>query len=339
MAFELLDTRELMGVIETRQPLLTFWLDRYFNNSFFSDSEYIDFDVVDRGRRLAPFVVPNVQGQPVLQQGEYTRRFKPAYVKPKDAVDPNRLLKRRMGEALGGSMTPQEREDAIVADILQEHRDMITRRWEWMACEAATKGEVTVSGENYPTRTVQFGRAAANNVVLSGGALWDAGTADPLANIRTWNTQVFRSGSAGRDLIMGVDAADAFFQNAKVSDALETRRGSATTLEKYNVSGSPVVFHGTLVGGINIFTYNDVYEDNDGIEQPFLASDEVILIGDIAGTRAFGAIMDRRAGWEAQAIFPKMWEQEDPSGLFIMSQSAPLMIPGRPNASLRASVL
>lgn len=339
MAFEIVETHDLMGVIENFQPVPSFWLDTFFNSSHFSDSEYIDFDIIDKGRRLAPFVAPNVQGQPMLQRRESIRKFKPAYLKPKDALDPQRLLRRRAGESLGGSMTPQEREDAIVAEILADHDEMIRRRWEWMACEAVTKGQVTVSGENYPTRTVGFSRDAGNTVTLSGTALWDDAAATPLTNVRSWGQTVLKSGRAARYLIMGVDASAAFFSNAQVEDAVETRRGSATQLEKYNVSGSPIIYHGDLPGGVSVITYNDVYEDNDGIEQPFLAADEVVLAGDVQGIRAFGAIMDRKAAWASVAMFPKMWEQEDPSGLFLMTQSAPLMIPARPNAALRATVL
>ena len=59
----------------------------------------------------------------------------------------------------------------------------------------------------------------------------------------------------------------------------------------------------------------------------------------VDGVRAFGAIMDRKAGWRATPFFPKMFEQEDPSAVYLMTQSAPLMIATRPNATLKAKVL
>lgn len=340
MAFEIYETHELMGVIENFPPVPSFWLDRFFGRSFFSNTEWIDFEQVTKGRRLAPFVAPNVQGQPMLQRAESIKRFKPAYVKPKDPVDPARLLRRRPGEALGsGSLTLQEREDAIVADILGDHDEMIRRRWEWMACQAVVVGMVTIEGENYPTRTVGFGRHTDNTVVLSGTAKWDQSAGDALANLKTWNTQIRKSGTSGRNLIMGRNASDAFFEDTKVKEMLETRRGSTAALEAYNVDGSPVTYHGNLPGGVALWTYNDVYEDNDGTEIDFLDPDDVVLAGDVDGVRCFGAIMDRKASWASQAMFSKMWEQEDPSGLFLMTQSAPLMVPARPNGVVRATVL
>jgi hypothetical protein len=34
-----------------------------------------------------------------------------------------------------------------------------------------------------------------------------------------------------------------------------------------------------------------------------------------------------------------MWQQEDPSATFVMSQSAPMTIPVNPNQTLKATVL
>lgn len=343
MAFEILDTQELAGITRNLPALPDFWLSRYFRRSHFSDSQWIEFDELTKGRRLAPFVAPNVQGQPMLQAAQAVRRFKPAYIKPKDAVDPARLLKRMVGEALGGTMSLQEREDAIIAEILADHRDMILRRHEWMACEAIRKGQVTISGENYPERTVIFGRKDTHDIVLTGSARWGESGADPLGNIKAWNTLINASGSKGVDLIMGSNVSGVFFDDEKVQRMLETRRGSSVALESFNVDGSPVQYHGSLTAGtnagLNLFTYSEIYEDNDGTEQPFLDPNEIVLVGDPDGVRAFGAIMDRKAQWAPTALFQKMWEAEDPSGLFLMSQSAPLMVPGRPNATVRATVL
>lgn len=338
MAIEAYETSELLTVVENLPPVQSYWLDLYFNRQFNSDSEWIDLDLIDRGRRLAPFVAPNVQGQPMVSQRDYTRRFKPAYIKPKDPVDPARAMVRRAGEQWGGSLSPQEREDLIVADIFRVHDESIRRRWEWMACEAIKFGQVTVEGENYPSRTVVFGRASTHTVTLSGTARWNQTGSDPIADITAWAVLMQRSGRPARRLTMGVNASVSFFSNAKVKELFETRRGSTFTAESRIASGETAVYHGTLPGGIELWTYHDFYENNDGTEIEFLDANAVVLTGNPEGVRAFGAIMDSRAGYQPLAMFPKMWYSEDPSGLFAMTQSAPLMIPTRPNSTLYAVV-
>jgi len=56
------------------------------------------------------------------------------------------------------------------------------------------------------------------------------------------------------------------------------------------------------------------------------------------GVRCFGAIRDKKAGYQALEFFMKNWEIEDPSHEYIMSQSAPLMVPKEPNATYSIKV-
>lgn len=342
MAFEIIETHELMKVVSTLHRPSSYWLDLCFPQVHLSNSEYIDFDIVDKARRLAPFVAPTVQGQPMVQRGESIRKFKPAYIKPKDPVDPARLLRRTAGEMFGGSLSPSQREDLIVNDILQEHSDGIWRRWEWMAAGAIIDSAITVTGENYPTVNLAFGRDATHTVTLSGATLWTDPASKPLEDIENWMQKVFRkSGYVVTRITMGLDAWNAFYKHSTVEKMLDTRRGSDNKIETGPGDGTPAQFRGRLTSnGVEIWTYNDIYEDNTGTAQPFMAQDSIVLTSSaVDGVRAFGAIMDRKAGWNAQPMFPKMWEQEDPSGLFLMTQSAPLMIPTRPNATLKAKVV
>ena len=339
MPIEIHDTVELMGVMRNFPTENNFWLDRYFTRSYFSNSEWIEFDEIETNRRLAPYVVPNVQGQPMRLDGYETTRIKPAYLKPKHTLDTSHVLRRRPGEQWGGSMTPAQRDSAIVLDVLALQADSIRRRWNQMAAEVLQTGALTITGENYPTRLVDFERDPLNTVVLAGTTAWNGADADPWGNFTAWNQRVYESGSPGRDVVMGRNASAALFANEKFREAFETRRGSNAQMELYNTVGSPVVYHGTIPGGLNLFTYGDNYDDNMGNKVEYLDPDDVLLIGDIGGVRAFGAIMDRKAGFAPVAMFPKMWENEDPSALYLMTQSAPMMVPTNVNSSLRATVI
>ena len=344
MAIGIYETAELVKVIRTVHAPTSYWLDLLFPSVITFDTKEIDFDYVDKSRRLAPFVAPTAQGVPLVQEGYVTRRFTPAYIKPKDMVDPARLMKRQAGEALMGDLSPAQREDMIVADILETHRFAIERTWEWMAASAAIDGAITVSGPDYPTKNISFGRDASLAKNLTGTARWsDTANSKPLRDIENWMQEVHRlSGYTPTRITMGINAWDAFKNHPDVKDMLDTRRGSKNALESGPGAGLPWQFRGSLdsAGGLEVWTYNDIYEDASGNAVNFLNQDTVVLTSPaVEGVRAFGAIQDRRAGWAPSAMFPKMWEQEDPSGLYLMTQSAPLMIPTRPNASLKAKVL
>lgn len=82
-------------------------------------------------------------------------------------------------------------------------------------------------------------------------------------------------------------------------------------------------------GFIDLWTYKNEYEDENGDVQDFMDPRDVVGVGNnFQGVRAFGAIKDKRS-LEAIPMFPKVWDKdEDPSGTFTMTQSAPLMVPG-----------
>lgn len=93
------------------------------------------------------------------------------------------------------------------------------------------------------------------------------------------------------------------------------------------------------IDGFDIWTYAGTYHDDAGDKQNMLPAGTVLLVGDIMGTRAFGAIKDEEQGLSAVEYFSKSWVENDPSQRFIMTQSAPLTVPYRINASLKAKVL
>ena len=66
-----------------------------------------------------------------------------------------------------------------------------------------------------------------------------------------------------------------------------------------------------------------------------------VLLGSrsgIEGVRCYGAIKDEQAGFQANRYFPKSWLENDPAVRWMLLQSAPLVVPYRPNASMCVTV-
>ncbi len=346
--FDLYSTATLLDVLRVQPPESAYWLDNFFGRTINFTTEEILFDKVVAQRRLAPFVSPVVQGRVMRKQGYQTLSFRPAYTKPKHVVDPNRVFARAAGEAIGGASTPGARWNAAVAENLREEKDAIQRLWNWMAAMAIIHGEVTVAGEDYPTQVVNFGRDAGLTNTLLLTARWGEADADPLGDIKDMRTLAFvKGGSPITRLTMGLDAFDKFYADADVKKLLEGKdvsRVSDSTMSAFGSPGSPFEYRGVLQGAngqgrLEVYTYNEQYEDEAGATVGFMDSNDVIGTGQsLNGTRCFGAIRDKRAGLAAISLFPKMWDQEDPSVTYTMTQSAPLMVPGNPNNSFRLKV-
>lgn len=321
-----------------------FWL-RFYNRIVTSTAQQIMFDQLPiRDRRLAPFVAPNVQGRILKQRGRPMAAFSPAYLKPKHKITPDRAIPRRPGEPLLGNLTPEARYNAIIADCLREEREMIERRWDWMAAQATIFGYVDVYGEDYPKVRVDFGRDASLTIVLAGGAVWTAETADPIADINLGRTRAFAlGGSSVNTLVFGLTAWTNFVERIDLDKLLDkNNRGSESVVNSTGLqSGEPYEYQGRIRGPngggfIDLYTYSNEYEDENGDMQPYMDPRDVVGIGNnFQGVRAFGAILDKRS-LEAVPMFGKVWTaDEDPSGDFTMTQSAPLMVPGNPNNSFR----
>ncbi len=158
---DLYSSNVLTGTVNSLQAPPQFLIDTFFPAVQTENSEEIHFDVENDIMGLAPFVSPLVEGKVVEEQGFVTKTLKPAYVKPKTAVDPNRAIKRYMGEQIGGNLSPADRQRLILADLLGAQRKMILNRQEWMAASVLTTGKVTISGDLYKTVELDFGRDAA----------------------------------------------------------------------------------------------------------------------------------------------------------------------------------
>lgn len=345
MAFDLYSTAALLGVVRVTPIESSYWLDQFFGRQITFESEQIMFDRIETNRRLAPFVSPVVQGRVMRSQGYETRAFRPAYSKPKHVVDPNRVFARLAGEDLGGSSTPAQRWNAAVVENMAEERRALQRLFNWMAAMSVIHGKVTITGEDYPTQVVDFGRDAGLTRVLAGTARWGEADAKPLDDIRDLRTLAFqKSGSPINRLTMGIEAFDRFFADQSVKDLLKGDQRVTTSDSQLSALGStdtPFEYRGVLQGAngqgrIEIYTYNEQYEDRNGATVDYMSPFDVVGTGgSIQGVRCFGAIRDTRAGLQAMPIFPKMWDQEDPSVTYTMSQSAPLMVPANTNNSFR----
>lgn len=346
MTIQLYDTHTLQGVIRNIKPANQFWLSLAFPRAQTFDTEFIDFDVLSRGRRMAPFVSPSVQGKVIRHEGYTTKRFAPAYSKMKSVVDPRRTMKRLAGEAYTGALSPEARRNAIVADILATHAEMHTRRMEWMAASSVINSTVTVSGENYPTQVVDFGRAANQTLALTGGNQWGQAGIKPLDNLEAWCERVAESsGFLPTDVVMGLDAWKVFRADADVLKALDTNfRGSSASLNLFEPSpltpAQPWALRGTI-GNLRIWTYNDLVEDDAGNTTSLLDQKTVVLVNGagLEGVRAFGAVLDPVNGYQATEMFAKNWIENDPAAEFLMTQHAPLTVVARPNASMTVKVL
>lgn len=340
---DIFSTQVLSKVVERLRTPPSFLLDTFFPNVQTSDKEEILFDVTDSKPRISPFVSPLLPGKVVDSGGYRTKSFKPAYVKDKRRFDANIPYKRVAGETIGGSLLPSQRYERALATTLTDQLDNLTRREEVMAAEILRTGKVVVSGDGYPAQTVDFGRDSELTKALSGSATWESSGVNPLDNLEDWAIAIQdKSGVVAKIVVMDPKAWKVFRSNATVQKYLDIRRGTSNSLNidpSIRSEDTKARYVGAI-GDFDIYVYNDTYINDNG-ETAKLLLDKTVLLGSkdgLEGTRCYGAIHDEKANWTATRYFTKSWLEEDPSVRWLLLQSAPLVVPYRPNASMCVTI-
>jgi hypothetical protein len=272
-----------------------------------------------------------------------TTQFKPAYVKPKTRLDPFRPIRRMIGEQIGGQdMSPVEREAQNLAFELAQQIQMIDRRLEWMAAQALVNGSVTVAGENYPSQTVNFNRDSSLTIALSGAAKWGQAGVLPTESLLDWSALPLKaSGLTVTDVILTPTPWKYLRKDTNFVQVIQSFQNAEPTLRASGVAANTGGQFLGRWGQFNLWLYYDWFIDPaDDTEKPMLA-DGTVLMGSnqLDGVRAFASIIDPELGYGAMPYAPKSWTTKDPGARWLMTQSAPLVIPTQVNASLAATVI
>lgn len=349
---------QLLGTFREDSKLPSFWRDLAFSGApIFSDDRDIEFSKVNSLRRVAPFVSPSSEGVAIYNNRETVSRVTTAYIKLLDSVraeDFTGKLEVGAGElGAGRKLTPAQRWNFRIAELTVQHETAINNRIELMCFEAIADGIVTVRDDDTNAVTyVNFGRDPSHTITLSGAALWSATTSDPLGNFTAWKTLARRPkgpassqrfGSAPVLWIMGASAAAAFRANEAVKKELDLNyaRTSQTRINTGVLDGLDIEYIGRLNNGDDVWMYNEYYEDVNGDIVPVMDPRDVIGINPAAvnGQIAFGTIANFKANLASMERFPNMFPNASGSEVYLSNESAPMVFPVNPNATLRARVL
>ena len=332
-------------------------MDNYFLKTFFPSqinhtTDQILIDTVENTHRIANFVHPDAKAPVTEDLGYATKYVKPAYIKELRVHTPDRAIKRLAGEAITGSMSPEQRSKINMNLAIKDAMEMVERRKEKMAFDACLNAKVEIKGKGFDTE-VDFGRNPGLNIVLGK----TKGFTDPIW--AKWDHK--ESGKLTADLHTQFSMlADYFFDISKVTpthtlmtsatfrqivlnpsvrELLDFRRGDDSDV--YLGARKPhygIRYAGRL-GEFRIFTYRNDYQNEEGQSVQFLEDGIVMFLStQLQGVRHYGMIHDFGAKLAALPYYANSWTEENPSKRLFQIQSSPLMVPYRPNCSMKVKV-
>lgn len=364
MPLELWTQRDLIGIRKDMklEGATDFWRKTFFKGRHFSRNKEIHFGEISGHRIMAPFALPSSMGKPIMtERGAKLESFTPGYIKLLDAVRPEEATTVTPMEILTGEeLSIDARFDARTAEISKEHVTAIYRTWDWLCARAAIDGKVEIKyhadqGMPYPSVIIDFGRNPTHTVAYGAGADWSDPSVDIFAEVQGFIDTARKSKFGGNltQMFVGANVAPFFANNQSIVEKLDTQiRGGEGTqftrgLQYYNEDQNVPTYIGRLGGNggsIDIYAYSDQQYDNEGNVHEMLDPNDVFLTAPgVDGLMAFGAIYDLKAIGSGNGaptdVFQKQYEQDNPSQLNLLSQSAPLPIPRFPNRTFKATVL
>lgn len=355
MQFKTYSASQIRGLIDLARPKPTLFLDKFYPGNLRSDTDIIHIESLpNKGRKLAPRVSPLAPGRPIGNRGTSVQTFRPTYLKYSTPVDADGPVDTTPVDLFSVNYVsdPEQRRINERNRILIEQTEDTYQTWEWMGAMAAIHGYVDTSYIGKPEQRVYFGRDPSLTVTKTDGTYWGQNNVSILEDLDSWRRLMHAApgGMAGSFAIAGPAVQDEInrsMRKGELKDLIDTRYGpDGTTLTRGLVDVDDISFMGRISGKMELYGYSAKFEDKNQLgeifeHQPLGDNEIAIFAKNIEGTKAFGRIRDDDAGNKPIPLHIKNYRsmQNDRNVEHIVAQSAPIMIPGAPNRTFKATVL
>lgn len=332
---DIFDTPVMNRVVDSMPDTTSFLVDMFFSEVQVSEEETIMFDVTNGRKLVTPFVSPLAEGKIIANLGYETDSFRPAYAKDRRMFDPKKLGKRTPGEKIGGSLTREQRLSKSLKANMAEQIEMLGNRFELMAGDVLVNGSATITGEQYPTRVVDFRRRAANRVVKTGATRWGEVGVSPWDDVDTEAQEMSDATGFGvTDIIFTLDAWK-LFKPSIPKDALDSTLANLAMTEValgYVRQPRDGAQYRGKSGPYRFWTYSGTFTDPETMQTVSTLPPYTVIFASesIDGVRHFGAIQDLEA-LQPRQYFVKSRDLWNPSRRELLMQAAPLLVPYRIN--------
>lgn len=327
MPFDIYDTIFMMACVREKPKVYSFLKDRYFQRTeaFQTEKVFVDFDDGE-GDIMAPFVIPRVGKVPMDRVGYETRELAPSYIAPSRPLTVDLLTRRRAGESIVSTMTPEQRARAYLVEDLDFLDRTITRREEWMcaqtmlhnACHMEHVGDRIDADKTIPMDVYYYEQGGHNRGVFEPSAKWAVGTATKRG---TWYSDVCRlaadlceSGRNAADLIVGADVGEMILSDPWVVSMMDNRRITLGTIDpRWQENGAVYIaqlnFSGIM---LDIFVYRGTYQEMVGrklVTRTYIPKTAALIAAPGTGILRYGAVtqveMDKQLYTRTGSRVPK----------------------------------
>lgn len=343
------NTADLLAVYKIGKAPSTFLQDRYFKDGRNFATEEVLVEYKKGIQRLAPFVSPEINGKIVKREGYSAKAYKPALIAPKRSMTIDTLKRKGFGEAYYNQLTPQERAVKLAGEDLQEMREMIINRKEAMCAEVLQTNALIMNHYNdnnklTETKEIAYYNGTSNPATYTPTTPWGQADANIFDDIDAIGTIMTDEGIPAIDVIMGTNAANAFWNDAKIREALDNRRIEIGELKPGRIGNDAYLMATLNIYGcdFNFIHYKGSYVDETGKRQKYIDPDNIVVTAPDCGEINYGAISQIDFGNSDFTTYVEkevpLYEVKDQTRSLIL-RSAPLVQPKAQNAFYVSKVI
>lgn len=282
-------TIEMLQALDLRKPIGSFFTS-FFPVSNTHIAEILQLEIKKGKRTMAPFVAPRVGGKVMKRSGSTTKLLQTPKIAPERPMTIDDISKKGFGESIYSNKSPEERAIELLGRDMTELEEAIQRRKEWMAREILLTGAINVQDEDDGV-DVEIDFNFTNKTTLSGEALWTADKSKPIEDLAIWRRDIIKAtGKAPTVCIMANDVYQTFKEHPKVNQERQLLTSSNVKIEPRIIDPS-LTFLGRLIElDLDIYSYDEWFIDDEGVEQPMLPTGTLMLLPEEVGSFEYGSV-------------------------------------------------
>lgn len=354
MALDFLRTHYLLMAVREMTPPSTFLKDRYAPTNASTDifaTNDVLIEYKDGNKKLAPFVAPRKGGITILRDGYYMERYEPPFIAPRRMLTIDELERRGFGEALYTNLTPEQRENVMVLNDIEEMGELITRREEAMVAETMLTNACIMKHYAddlktvYDEKKIMFYEGGSNPAKYEVTTKWGTEGAKIIEDIYAMILQLTSRGLPATDLIVATDVAQIMINDPTIQKFLDIKNYSLGSVAPVNLPAGATRLCVLNVYGheITVFVYNETYEDENGEIKYYIPAGNVILTAPASARTLYGAVTqleqsDGRFHTYTGTRIPKYLADAVANTRSITLSAAPLVVPNNKNPWVTAKV-
>lgn len=347
-------TQILLMAIEQLERPVTFLRDRYFPTNEATDIFNTDDVLVEYregSKKLAPFVAPRKGGVTILREGYNMERFTPPFIAPRRSLTIDDLNKRGFGEALYSTLTPAQRQNALLLKDADELSDMISRREEAMAAEVLQNNScimkhIADDADKGDDLYIQFYDGDVNPAQYAPANPWTADYEYIIDDIAVMIRMLVSRGLPAEELLVAPDVGDAILSNKTIQKLLDIKNYDIGRVNPEQLPDGVSRIARLNVRGrmIDVLCYEESYTDDNGVDKPFILPGNAIMTAPAIGRTLYGAVtqleqIDGQFHTYAGRRVPKYLSNADNNTRSLTVTSCPLPIVNNKNPFVKAKVL